>query len=54
MIWRGEFAASSKDNISVWLHVTVSRVNNINNAMRYLYMAEDISLRKEYEAKLVK
>ena len=52
-IWRGEFIAVSKDNIQLWLNVTALRMENNNNSLRYLYLLEDISLRKKYETEFV-
>lgn len=53
--WRGEMLNQRKDGELFWENVTISPIlDNDGNTSQYLGMKEDITIRKEYEKKLVR
>ena len=53
--WRGEVHTRTHDGSAIWLYVTLSPMRNDESIIEhYLVMAEDISVRKEYEQKLMR
>ncbi|MFT5170169.1 MAG: diguanylate cyclase (GGDEF)-like protein/PAS domain S-box-containing protein, partial [Candidatus Omnitrophota bacterium] len=53
--WKGEIEKTRKDGETYWEYVTVSSILAPNNSVtHFVAVQEDISLRKEYESRLVR
>ncbi|TAN57035.1 MAG: EAL domain-containing protein [Rhodospirillales bacterium] len=53
--WRGELLNRKKDGTLFWEHAVISPIRDGNGAItHYVAVKEDISIRKEYEERLVK
>jgi diguanylate cyclase (GGDEF)-like protein/PAS domain S-box-containing protein len=53
--WRGEVHTRRQDGSTIWLYLTLSPMRqHENDAEQFLIMLEDITMRKEYEQKLMR
>lgn len=53
--WRGEFHSKKKDGSSFWEYTAISPIRHYDGSIsHFLAVSEDISVRKEYEEKLLR